>query len=197
MSCAAEDSAHRRSTHRVLASDGTALSATQWRGPRVDHTIVFLHGLCLNATTWNAQIDATLDKFGPNTRVVAYDHRGHGFSGSAAVSSYTVDQLASDLEAVLSSLDVSGPVTLVGHSLGGMTALAYVCGPARSHTVSGLVLVATAAGNLTAMGPGRLLKLPGINVLAAGFGRLPNLASRGAAHGLCSLLRRLGAGASA
>ncbi|MCV7247815.1 alpha/beta hydrolase [Mycobacterium koreense] len=171
------------------------MSVTQWRGRQVDNTVVFLHGLCLNSSTWSDQIASTLAGFGPRTQVIAYDHRGHGDSDSASVSSYTVDRLASDLDDVLATLKVRGPVTLVGHSLGGMTALTYLSQPRRTE-ISGLVLVATTAGNLTSSGAGRLLTIPGIDLLASSFDRIPDVAARGFALPLCTLLRRLGSGAS-
>jgi pimeloyl-ACP methyl ester carboxylesterase len=78
------------------------------------------------------------------------------------MSTYRIDQLADDLAQVLTTLEVSGPLTLVGHSMGGMTALAYLGRPAVERPIEpgGLVLVATAAGKLTERGLARLLATP-------------------------------------
>jgi pimeloyl-ACP methyl ester carboxylesterase len=78
------------------------------------------------------------------------------------MNSYRIDQLADDLAQVLIALDVTGPLTLVGHSMGAMTALAYLGRPAAERPVEphGLVLVATAAGKLAERGLGRLLATP-------------------------------------
>ena len=78
------------------------------------------------------------------------------------MNTYRIDQLADDLAQVLIALDVTGPLTLVGHSLGGMTALAYLGRPAAQRRVEphGLVLVATAAGKLAERGLARLLATP-------------------------------------
>jgi pimeloyl-ACP methyl ester carboxylesterase len=63
---------------------------------------------------------------------------------------------------VLTALDVTGPLTLVGHSMGGMTALAYLARPVAARPVEphGLILIATAAGKLATRGLARLLATP-------------------------------------
>lgn len=73
--------------------------------------------------------------------------------------SYRIDRVAADLAEVLSTLRVEGPLTLAGHSMGGMTALAYLGRPAADRPVEpqGPVLVATAAGRLVERGLGRLI----------------------------------------
>jgi pimeloyl-ACP methyl ester carboxylesterase len=127
-----------------------------------EHTVVFLHGLCLNQASWDRQIGYVLGRYGRSVRVISYDHRGHGGSAAAPMSTYRIEQLADDLARVLTVLDVTGPVTLVGHSMGGMTALAYLGRPAaeRPVEVAGLVLIATAAGKLAERGFARLLATP-------------------------------------
>lgn len=108
----------------VLTDDGIRLACTDYGGPGAAHTIVFLHGLCLQSTIWAPHIDKLVRRYGPAVRLISYDHRGHGRSAAAPVSSYTIDRLVADLSEVLRALHVSGPLTLVGHSMGGMTALA-------------------------------------------------------------------------
>src|ERR1043166_4254606 len=89
-------------------------------------------------------------RWGNNIRIISYDHRGHGDSGTAPMHTYRIDRLADDLAELLVALRVSGPVTLVGHSMGGMAALAYLGRPASKRPIEpeSLILVATAAGNL-------------------------------------------------
>jgi pimeloyl-ACP methyl ester carboxylesterase len=55
---------------------------------------------------------------------VAYDQRGHALSERAASGDYSITALGRDLAAVLDAL-VPGPAIVVGHSLGGMSILAY------------------------------------------------------------------------
>ena len=105
---------------------------------------------------------------GPRIRIVTYDHRGHGSSTCAPIRTYTIDQLADDLAAVITALDVQPPLTLVAHSMGAMAALTYLCRPASQRPIdpSGLVLVATAARKLGQRGLGRLLSTPATAALA-------------------------------
>lgn len=72
------------------------------------------------------------------TMVVTYDRSPYGTS-SASRDRRTPRDVASDLRSVLRALDVTGPLVLVGHSIGGIYARAY----AASHPddVAGMVLV--------------------------------------------------------
>jgi pimeloyl-ACP methyl ester carboxylesterase len=128
---------------------------------------VLLHGLCLSQAVWVRQVDYLLRRYAGSVRVVSYDHRGHGRSGSAPMSTYSIEQCAIDLAWVLDALRVTGKVTLVGHSLGGMITLAYLGRAAVDRPVdpAGLVLIATAAGSLAARGLGRLLGTPATGAL--------------------------------
>jgi pimeloyl-ACP methyl ester carboxylesterase len=146
----------------VRTSDGVSLAVCD-SGPRTaEHTVVFLHGLCLNQTSWERQITYLLRRYGRSVRVISYDHRGHGRSAAAPMNTYRIDQLADDLAQLLTALAVTGPLTLVGHSMGGMTALAYLGRPVAERPVEphGLILVATAAGKLATRGLARLLATP-------------------------------------
>lgn len=168
----------------VRTADGVDLAVNDFGPPHPRHTIVFLHGLCLNSSTWDAHIDRLRQQYGTAVRLISYDHRGHGRSASAAVSSYTIDQLGGDLAQVLLALEVTGSLTVVAHSMGGMTVLAYLQRPKRQRPVdpTGLVLVATAAGKLTERGLGRLLAAPGIP-------RLISLGTHTPEHLLCGFLK--------
>src|SRR6202008_3016359 len=126
---------------------------------------VFLHGFCLSQASWAAQIDSLLWSYGDTTRIIAYDHRGHGDSGAAPIGTYRIDRLAADLDDVLAALKVTAPLTLVGHSMGAMAALAYLGRPTRARDPDGLVLGPTAAGNLAQRGLGRLMGPPATPLL--------------------------------
>ena len=79
--------------------------------------------------------------------MVFYDQRGHGQSGAAPPSTYTVAQLGRDLETVLAVMAPRGPVVLVGHSMGGMTVLSHARQfPQRYGTrIVGAALISSAA----------------------------------------------------
>jgi len=82
--------------------------------------IVFIHGLSLDLTYWSPEIDF----FSSNGyRCVAYDWRGMGESGGATPQ-YSMDDLASDLNALIAALNLSNPI-LCGHSQGGIITLQF------------------------------------------------------------------------
>ena len=170
----------RRRDVCVMTRDGVRLSVRDCGARHAERTVVFLHGLCLAGDTWTRQIDYLLRRYGDRVRVISYDHRGHGRSGGAPMATYRVEQLAADLADVLVARDVGGPLTLVGHSMGGMTALAYLGRPAADRPVdpNALVLVATAAGRIAERGLGRLLATPGTAALIRLINRAPDQALR-------------------
>jgi pimeloyl-ACP methyl ester carboxylesterase len=100
--------------------------------------LVFVHGFPLNRETWQKQVDA----FQSTHRVIAPDLRGLGQT-EAQPGTNTMDRFADDVSELLRQLE-TGPVVLVGHSMGGYVALAF----ARRHPemLRGLVLVGTKAG---------------------------------------------------
>ncbi|WP_211698686.1 alpha/beta fold hydrolase [Mycobacterium spongiae] len=177
----------------VMTSDGVELAAHVYGVSSARHTVVLLHGLCVSSDVWSRQVAYLLGRYGANVRVITYDHRGHGKSSAAPAHTYCVDQLASDLADVLAALHVRGALTLVGHSMGGMTALAYLGRPRADRPVDaqGLVLAATAAGKLSQRGLGRLLATPGIGVLLRAVNRVPKLARQALAAPLCATLGRI------
>lgn len=156
-------------TERAITTvDGVRLAVHDLNPGRPTATVVLLHGLCLNQASWALQVGYLTQRWGPRVRIVTYDHRGHGLSTRAPISTYTIDQLADDLTSVITALDIKSPLTLVTHSMGGMAALAYLCRPAAQRPIdpSGLVLVATAARKLSQRGLGRLLSTPATAALA-------------------------------
>jgi pimeloyl-ACP methyl ester carboxylesterase len=179
--------------HRLVrTSDGVRLAVCDTGPGTAEHTVVFLHGLCLNQTSWERQITCLLRRYGKSVRVISYDHRGHGRSAAAPMRTYRIDQLADDLAQVLTALDVTGPLTLVGHSMGAMTALAYLGRPAAERPIEpqGLVLVATAAGELAERGLGRLLATPAPAALVGLIKHTPEHAMRALVRPVCATLRR-------
>jgi pimeloyl-ACP methyl ester carboxylesterase len=150
----------------VRTSDGVSLSVREYGSRDAAHTVVLLHGLCLNQDSWQIQIGHLRHRYGDSIRIISYDHRGHGQSGAAPMHTYHIDRLAADLADLLVTLGVTGPLTLAGHSMGGMVALAYLGRPAGQRPVQphGLILVATAAGKLAERGLGQLLTSPATDI---------------------------------
>ncbi|MFJ9840557.1 alpha/beta fold hydrolase [Kitasatospora sp. NPDC101155] len=112
-------------------------------------TVVFCHGYCLNQDSWHFQRAALRE----GMRLVFWDQRSHGRSERSrsylAGDPASIDQLGGDLQAVLDAVAPTGPLVLVGHSMGGMTVMAL----AEQHPelfrerVAGVALVGTLAGD--------------------------------------------------
>lgn len=182
----------RRQRSTVMTSDGVALSVSDlYPKSAVTHTVVLLHGLCLTRQSWYRPAQRLRRRDG--VRVIQYDHRGHGRSSGAPLHTYTPERLAQDLAEVLTALQVSEPVTLAGHSMGGIAALSYLARPVDQQPVrpDGLVLVATAAGNLTEHGLARLLALPGIDTVMGLAQHMPRILSQRLMHNLARPLCEL------
>ncbi|MBA3745532.1 alpha/beta hydrolase [Sporichthya sp.] len=115
-------------------------------------TIVFIPGFCLPMDCWHFQRRDLRDL----GRLVFYDQRAHGRSGRGTPASATIEQLADDLHTVLAEVAPSGPVVLIGHSLGGMVVMGY----ADAHPtlfgdrIVGVALLTTSPGRLAEMSLG-------------------------------------------
>jgi pimeloyl-ACP methyl ester carboxylesterase len=173
----------------VITSDGVRLSVRDYGSAGAGtHTVVLLHGLYLTQESWVLQIRQLVRRWGNRVRVITYDHRGHGCSTGAPMETYRIHRLAADLAEVLTAVRVTGPLTVAGHSMGGMTALAYLGRPVLDRPVEprGLVLIATAAGRLAERGFGRLLATPATRMLFELVGHMP----RGATDRTSKVLMR-------
>ncbi|WP_435770124.1 alpha/beta fold hydrolase [Nocardioides sp. SYSU DS0651] len=124
-------------------------------------TVVFVHGYCLTLDCWHFQRAA----YRGLVRTVYYDQRSHGRSGRSDREHSTIEQLGRDLKAVIDATTPDGPVVLVGHSMGGMSIVAFTeqFPELIGDRVVGVGLVATTAGGLDPsrillpMAPARLL----------------------------------------
>jgi pimeloyl-ACP methyl ester carboxylesterase len=113
-------------------------------------TLLFTHGFCLSQDSWHYQRAAFANEY----RMVFWDQRGHGRSEAPRPGSeLSVDLLGEDLYAVLEATCPTGPVILIGHSMGGMTMMALAAahpelfaGPGRSGRIVGAALISTSAG---------------------------------------------------
>ena len=123
--------------------------------PGDDLTIIFCHGYALSMDAFHYQ---RRDLRG-RARLVFYDQRSHGRSGRAEFDSHHIEQLGRDLSAVIDAVAPTGPLMLVGHSMGGMTVMALADQRPElfAERVFGVALIATTAGGLTS----GMLGLPG------------------------------------
>lgn len=130
----------------VRLEDGTGLNVV--RGGPVDAgvTVVLAHGYALDHRSWHRVVAA----LPADVQVIAYDHRGHGGSDPADEETATVEQLGDDLGELIEHLVPQGRVVIVGHSMGGMAAMAMAERRPRLYRqrVAGVVFVSTAATGL-------------------------------------------------
>lgn len=134
-------------TTTVRADDGTQLHVEQVGPDSAPVTVVFCHGYAQELAVWHYQRKAFA---GDDVRCVFWDQRSHGHSSRGPAENATIDQLGRDLLAVLDAVAATGPVVLVGHSMGGMTVMAL----ADAHPelfgprITGVALIGTSTGKL-------------------------------------------------
>lgn len=140
----------------VVAEDGVGLHYEEVGPADAPLTVVFAHGFCLSEKAFVLQREALAEQFGRRVRMVFYDHRSHGQSERSAAQAATIEQLARDLHRIIDTLAPTGPLVLVGHSMGGMTVLALAdahpelfAGPQRR--VLGAVLLSTSTGKMASV----------------------------------------------
>ncbi|MDX1691163.1 MAG: alpha/beta hydrolase [Acidimicrobiia bacterium] len=113
-------------TSTVVATDGTELFERRWpaRGDRRG-TVVLLHGLGEHTGRYEHVGDALA---GAGFEVIGRDLRGHGNTGSGTVYVESFDRLLADVDQAISDArsEADVPVVLLGHSLGGLLAVASV-----------------------------------------------------------------------
>lgn len=108
-------------------SDATPLFRQAWVPPSPNRVLVLVHGLAEHSGR-----HAALAQWFAQRRfaVHAYDHRGHGRSLGRRGFVRAFSELLDDLECFLMTLKKDHPnlpITLLGHSLGGLVVLTLLC----------------------------------------------------------------------
>jgi alpha-beta hydrolase superfamily lysophospholipase len=116
----------KESTATLKTADGLDLYVRCWEAEAVPRqwTFVIVHGLGEHGgryqpfAEWFTPLGAT---------VYAMDHRGHGRSGGQRGHAPSLNALLEDIDQVVvrARSQSGGPVVLVGHSFGGLLAIAY------------------------------------------------------------------------
>jgi pimeloyl-ACP methyl ester carboxylesterase len=131
-------------------SDGTDIhvEVVEARVPSRRPTVVFVHGFCLDMGTFHFQRKLLAER--GEFRMVLYDQPGHGRSGQLRAGEYALSRLGEALRAVIDKTVPEGPLVLVGHSMGGMTIMAFAerYPEMFDDRVVGTVLMATSGGRI-------------------------------------------------
>lgn len=132
---------------RVVTDDGVGLEVrVRGDGPG----LVLVHGFGGAKEDFDDHVEALARR----TRVVTFDHRGHGESDwPTDVGAYSLDRLADDVRRVADACDL-GTFRLLGHSMGGMAARRLAL--TTPDRVRGLVLMDTSSGPVDGIDPAML-----------------------------------------
>lgn len=117
--------------------NGLRFHYREWGDIRSRHALLLLHGYAETAETWTEVAIDLAREF----RVIALDQRGHGETDHATDRDYTRATQVEDLEAIVDELGLRS-VTLVGHAMGGASAICYAA--EHPEIVTALVVVETA-----------------------------------------------------
>jgi pimeloyl-ACP methyl ester carboxylesterase len=165
----------------VTTPDGVVLHTEVDEGVDDDLTLLFVHGYALNLDCWHFQ----RLHFRGQLRQIFYDQRSHGRSSRSEAELCRIPQLADDLHQVLEEVVGSGPVIVIGHSMGGMAImrLAQSRPELFGSRIRGVALFSTSAGEMAEHSPIR--GIPGrtfhriAEPLMAALNRIPELVSQG------------------
>ena len=128
--------------HLIHRPDGSVIRVECY-GPADAPPIIMTHGWGANSTEWFYQKRYLTDRF----RLILWDEPGLGLSKKPDNNDYRMENLAADLDAVLTF--AGKPAVLLGHSIGGMITLMFckIFPEALGTRVAGLVLAHTSYTN--------------------------------------------------
>ncbi len=142
--------AGRVARHTAAAGRSTPVgrsNSASRSNPAARPTLLFTHGLCLPQDCWHHQ----RAEFSGEYRMVFWDQRGHGRSDSLRPDAdLSLEVTGEDLYAVIEATCPTGPIILIGHSMGGMTMMAL----AEAHPelfgdrIVGAALISTSAAEV-------------------------------------------------
>ncbi|MEJ7634258.1 alpha/beta hydrolase [Aeromicrobium sp.] len=173
---------------QITATDGVALNIEIDEAEEKTPTIVFVHG-------WVESIDVRHYQrlaLRGSVRMVFVDLRSHGHSGRSHHDNSSIPHLADDLRTIIGSVVPSGPIVLVGHSMGGMAVMELAATEPKlfGRQVLGVVLIATSSGRLMRSSPGLRHLIPMLRVASP-------VLDWGRAFNSFSIVRRWGLGPNA
>lgn len=115
-------------------------SSSSASSPRSKPWVILINGLADAQTTWAAQVSAFTSA---GYTVLTYDNRGIGLSSrpSRGDERWTAEDMASDLRALVTTLDIPRPYHVLGISMGGMIAQMYALNYCGGNDSSSLELL--------------------------------------------------------
>jgi pimeloyl-ACP methyl ester carboxylesterase len=131
-----------RGEARTIRGPRASRLYTEWfPGSGSAGTIILTHGYCLSEAVWHYQ---KRDLTGGRFSLVTWDLPGHGHSPGLAPGQLSLDVCADALARVIEEYGGDG-VVLVGHSLGGVTTMAYLDRhrETAAQLIKGVVLAST------------------------------------------------------
>lgn len=136
-------------THRLVTHDGLDLHVTTYGREDAEVAVLLAHCWTADEQDWHYQVHDLLAAYGPELRIVTWDHRGHGHSQAAPERACTIENLAVDMGDIIDTFAPSGRLVLAGHSIGGMTMTALPqVRPDLVDRVAALLFVSTSSGDL-------------------------------------------------
>ncbi len=94
--------------------------------------LLMMHGWADVGASFQFVVDALAQVEGAQRCIIAPDWRGFGQSSNSGSDAYWFADYLGDLDALVDSLSASGPVDLLGHSMGGNVVMSYAgARPAR------------------------------------------------------------------
>ncbi|KAF2830205.1 alpha/beta-hydrolase [Ophiobolus disseminans] len=87
-------------------------------GDATNPPILLIHGWACDSTDWSFTIPALMQKY----HVITLDLRGHGHSSAPSSLTYSIKDSTDDAVALLTHLDLTKDVLVMGHSMGAIVA---------------------------------------------------------------------------
>jgi pimeloyl-ACP methyl ester carboxylesterase len=129
----------------VASFDGTEL-AVRAAGDVAAPVVILSHGFSLDSSVWCELWPELAREF----RVVVFDHRSHGASGTAAHGDLSLRAMGRDIAAVLAATSSERPAVVIGHSMGAVAILAMAEQRPElfGRQIAGVVLIGAASSGL-------------------------------------------------
>lgn len=118
---------------RRVTARGMSFHYVEWGRPEAPPVLCF-HGITQTAHSWDEVAAALAEEY----RVLCFDQRGHGDSDWAADGTYTRQEMAADIAALVDALGLAR-CFVVGMSMGGINSITFTA--ARPERVAALVIV--------------------------------------------------------